>query len=153
MTESPATGHEGGQAVADSSNPEIQTPRKVRVETSLENLRLEEVALCLDTFQNVFGVLHPFPHLEKIRLNAPNLLRSIKRSLWSQPINPGHCGLLEMLKIIIAIALVAQNGIQTQLSKVLYQSLEPLISTAAFQRTISHDFRALLLLVVRKKGR
>ncbi|OAP60836.1 hypothetical protein AYL99_05838 [Fonsecaea erecta] len=116
-------------------------------ETSLDNFTLEEAMQCLDTFQAVFGVLHSLPQLEKIRSSLPSLLRSTKRSLWSQPTTPGHCGLLEMLKIILGIALVAQNGGRTKLSDTLYQSVEPTIVAAVFQRTISHDFRALLLLV------
>ncbi|OAL20031.1 hypothetical protein AYO22_09181 [Fonsecaea multimorphosa] len=116
-------------------------------ETSLEKFTLEDALQCLDTFQAVFGVLHSLPQLEKIRLSLPSLLRSAKRSLWSRPTTPGHCGLLEMLKIILGIALGAQTGGRTKLSDTLYQSVEPTIVTAAFQRSISHDFRALLLLV------
>ncbi|KIW85814.1 hypothetical protein Z517_01206 [Fonsecaea pedrosoi CBS 271.37] len=115
-------------------------------ETSLEKFTLDDAVHCLDTFQAVFGVLHPQPHLEKIRLSLPSLLRSAKRSLWSRPTTPGHCGLLEMFKLILGIALVAQTGGRTTLSDTLYQSVEPTIAAAVFQRSISHDFRALLLL-------
>lgn len=148
VTEGSSSGPEERSLVPDSPNVPTQTSRDVNNETSLESFSLEDVTTCLDTFQNVFGVLHPLPHLEKIRLNAQSLLRAAKRSLWSQPIDPGHCGLLEMLKIIIAIALVAQAGGQTKLSKILYQSLEPMISTAILHHVISHDFRSFLLLVV-----
>ncbi|KIW95125.1 uncharacterized protein Z519_03709 [Cladophialophora bantiana CBS 173.52] len=120
---------------------------EIHGETSLERFSVEDAVQCLDTFQDVFGVLHPLPQLEKIRSSLPSLLRSAKRSLWSQPTTPGHCGLLEMLKIILGIALVAQIGGRTKLSDTLYQSVEPTIVSAVFQHSISHDFRALLLLV------
>ncbi|EXJ71790.1 uncharacterized protein A1O5_05600 [Cladophialophora psammophila CBS 110553] len=120
---------------------------EIHSETSLERFSVEDAVQCLDTFQDVFGALHPLPQLEKIRLSLPSLLRSAKRSLWSQPTTPGHCGLLEMLKIILGIALVAQTGGRTKLSDTLYRSVEPTLVSAVFQHSISHDFRALLLLV------
>lgn len=115
---------------------------------SLEDFGIDDVNRCLDTFQKVFGILHPISCLDKIRTDARSLLRSARRSLWSQPTSPGQCGLLEMLKIIIAIALVTQNGGPTTLSNLLYRSVEPMVSAAAFYPSIGHDFRVLLLLVV-----
>ncbi|KIW31885.1 uncharacterized protein PV07_03473 [Cladophialophora immunda] len=138
----PIVGHGLPESVA-----QLADPWEAHSETSLEKFTLEDAVQCLDTFQAVFGVLHSVPQLEKIRQSLPSLLRSAKRSLWSRPTAPGHCGLLEMLKIILGIALVAQTGGRTKLSDTLYQSVEPTIVAAVFQRSISHDFRALLQLV------
>jgi hypothetical protein len=114
----------------------------------LDKFTVEDVLRCLDVFQNVYGVLHAIPQLEKIRANTPSLLRSAKRSIWSQACDPGHCGLLEMMKVILATALVAQAGTRRKLSETLYRSVEPCITACAFQHTVSYDFRTLLLLVV-----
>jgi len=54
-----------------------------------------------------------------------------------------------MLKVILATALVAQAGAKSKLSDMLYHSVEPCVAACVFRHTISHDFRTLLLLVVR----
>lgn len=123
-------------------------PFELSDEISLEKFTLEDVIQYLETFQRTFGVLHPLPHMEKLKANAAMLLRSAKRSLWSRPINSGQCGILEMFKMVLAIALVAQTGVQTKLSRTLYQSVEPMVCSATFGHSISHDFRVLMLLVV-----
>lgn len=117
-------------------------------EASLDHWSVDDILGCLEIFHRSYAVLHSIPQLEKIRLCAPSLLRSAKRSLWSQPTSPGRCGLLEMMKIILATALVARTGSRTILSDALYQSVEPIINRSFFQSTISYDFRTLLLLVV-----
>ncbi|KIW67102.1 hypothetical protein PV04_06375 [Phialophora macrospora] len=144
----------------DSSPPRVEAPQtpgspplqqsdasKLHAETSLEKFTVEDVFRCLDVFQNVYGVLHAIPQLEKIRANTPSLLRSAKRSIWSQACDPGRCGLLEMMKVILATALVAQAGTRSKLSETLYRSVEPCITACAFQHTVTYDFRTLLLLV------
>lgn len=120
-------------------------------EASLNHWQVDDILDCLDVFHRSYAVLHAIPQLERIRLCAPSLLRSVKRSLWSQPTSPGRCGLLEMMKIIMATALVAQTGSKTTLSEALYQSVEPIINRSFFQSTISYDFRTLLFLVVRAR--
>lgn len=115
----------------------------------LDHFSVDDVSTCLDTFQNVFGVLHPLAHLDKLRQHSSSLLRIVKRSLTSQPAEAGQCGLLEIFKIVLATALAATAGRQTSLSSALYRSLEPVLSAAFISHFISHDFRTLLLLVVR----
>ena len=115
---------------------------------SIANLKLESAESCIDTFQAVFDVLHPIPTLKNIRSQAAQLLRTTKRSLRSQRTTAGDCGLVEMFKIVVAIGMVCNRGSSTPLSLALYQSLEPLIGYAVFAKTISHDFRILLVLVV-----
>jgi hypothetical protein len=116
----------------------------------LEKLSVEDVGECLDTFENIFGVLHSLHHLSRIRLQASSLLRIVKRSLSSQQLKAGRCGLLEVFKIVLAVALAAVAGGPTALSNALYQSIAPMLGAASVARTISHDFRSLLLLVVRR---
>jgi hypothetical protein len=143
-------GDDEEQTPSSATVSQPQVGRTVKDGPSLEDWTVQDVLQLVDTFQSVFGVLHPLPHIESLKLNASTLLRAAKRSLWTRPIKPGQCGLLEILKITMAIAIVAQNGSQTELSRTLYRSLEPMVHAAVFGRTMSHDFRALLLLVVRE---
>ncbi|OCT51551.1 fungal specific transcription factor [Cladophialophora carrionii] len=137
------------QSPQAAGSPPFQPPEPTEFyeNASLDKFSVEDVLRYLDIFQNVYGVLHAIPQLEKIRNNTPSLLRSAKRSVWSQACDPGRCGLLEMMKIILAAGLVAQAGMRTKLSEVLYRSVEPCITACAFQHTVTYDFRTLLLLV------
>lgn len=116
---------------------------------SMDAFDAAKVSDCIQTFQDVFGVLHPIPCLNNIQAQSSHLLRAAQRSLWSVSGNSGACGLNEMFKMIIAIAEVCNEGSQTPLSRTLYQSIEPVLNNAAFSRTVTHEFRILLLLVVR----
>jgi hypothetical protein len=115
---------------------------------SMEQMSLADVECYIDTFQDVFGVLHPVPAVLEIRSQASQLLRATQRSLYSRPSRPGNSGPIEMFKCVLAIGVVCNEGSSTPLSKALYQSLEPLIADAIFARSISHEFRTLLLLAV-----
>lgn len=117
-------------------------------DADLDNLTVDDALECVETFHSCFGVLYPILQFESIRANLSTLLRAVKRSLWSQPTNPGDCGLLELFKILVAIALATRAGGHSELSKVLYKSIEPIVSAAAFCRRITHNFRTLLLLAV-----
>jgi hypothetical protein len=153
------------QSIEDNQLPYASSqadPSDIQQEISLEKFTVEDILRCLDTFQDVFGILHRIPQLDQIRANAPSILRSAKRSvrlcihnmsrpwgsvlclitlfadphillqrfisclgmpvnflivlqIWSQPVAPGTCSLLEMTKIILATALVAQTGTRTRL--------------------------------------
>lgn len=119
-----------------------------KVKSDLEAFTVDDILQYLDTFHSVFGVLHPLPHLESLRLHASTLLRAMKRSLWTRPITPGECGLLEILKIILAMTIILEHGVQTELTKQLYQSVENVVCSATLCGRVSHDFRVLLFLVV-----
>lgn len=133
-----------------SSPSETQLPVALHVydTTDIESFTVERITQLLDTYQSIFGVLHPLAHMESLKSNASILLRALKRSLWTQPTRPGECGLLEILKITMAISLIAQSGGQTDLARALYKSVQPIASGAAFCNIISNDFRTFLLLVV-----
>lgn len=119
-----------------------------KAKSDLESFTVDDVLQYLDTFHSVFGVLHPLPHLESLRLHVSTLLRAMKRSLWTRPTTPGDCGLLEILKIILAMTIILQHGVQTELTRQLYQSVENVICSATLCSRVSHDFRVLLFLVV-----
>ncbi len=97
-------GPSGGQGDAESTpagdHGEEQTPssatvsRPAKDDLSLEDWTVQDVLQLVDTFQSVFGILHPMPHIDHLKLNASTLLRAAKRSLWTRPIQPGQCGLL-----------------------------------------------------------
>ena len=129
-------------------DPQIPVATQGHDTKDLDTFSVDTVIHLLDTFQSIFGVLHPLAQMESMKLNASTLLRAIKRSLWTHPTSPGECGLLEILKITLAISLIAQSGGQTTLARALYKSVEPIASGAAFCTTISYDFRTFLLLVV-----
>ncbi|KAJ9642718.1 hypothetical protein H2204_002366 [Knufia peltigerae] len=118
-----------------------------KAKSDLESFTVDDVLQYLDTFHSVFGVLHPLPHLESLRLHVSTLLRAMKRSLWTRPTTPGDCGLLEILKIILAMTIILQHGVQTELTRQLYQSVENVICSATLCSRVSHDFRVLLFLV------
>ncbi|KAI1610668.1 hypothetical protein EDD36DRAFT_331376 [Exophiala viscosa] len=128
-------------------DPQIPVANQGHNAKDLETFSVDTVTQLLDTFQSIFGVLHPLAQMESLKLNASILLRALKRSLWTQPTRPGECGLLEILKITLAISLIAQSGGQTDLARALYKSVEPVASGAAFCTTISYDFRTFLLLL------
>ncbi|KIV80572.1 hypothetical protein PV11_08065 [Exophiala sideris] len=132
-----------------SSPPGSQLPAGTQDHNTkdLETFSVDTVTQLLDTFQSVFGVLHPLSQMESLKSNASILLRALRRSLWTQPTRPGECGLLEILKITLAVSLIAQSGGQTDLARALYKSVEPVASGATFCTTISYDFRTFLLLV------
>lgn len=118
----------------------------------MEALNTTQVSDYIDTFQNVFGVLHPISYLSDVQAQSPHLLRAVKRSLWSEQKASGTCGLNEMFKMVIAVAEVCKAGSPTPLSRALYQSVEPILDSAAFAHTVTHEFRILLLLVVSHQG-
>lgn len=138
----------GSLPTAESPEVNLGSSDQHSHQVSIGSLTLEDAESCIDTFQAVFDVLHPIPTLANIRGQAAQLLRATRRSLRSQPTRAGDCGLVEMFKIVVAIGMVCNHGSSTPLSRALYQSLEPLIGDAVFARTISHDFRTLLLLIV-----
>ena len=117
--------------------------------TSLETLDDAKVQDYIQTFQDVFGVLHPVSCLGDIEAQSSRILEATKCTLRSQSEMRGTCGLNEMFRMILAIAEVCNEGASTQLSRMLYLSVEPMLGGAAFARTITQKFRMVLLLVVR----
>ena len=137
---------------ASSGEPtkmQSQSLTAYEVEASMESVDIAGADDCIQTVQDVFGVLHPIPCLPEIRAQSSYLLQRAKRSQRIQPATCGECGLVEMFKMIVAIAEVCNEGAPTRLSRALYSSIEPILGGAAFARTITHDLRTLLLLVVR----
>jgi hypothetical protein len=109
---------------------------------------LDTIERYVETFQSVFGVLHPLSIVENFRGQIRELHRVLTRSFRSYPTVAGKCGNLEMFKVVIAISMVCEAGNETQLSRALYDSVEPIINALPFARTVSHEFRLLLVLAV-----
>lgn len=135
----------GSEASADQAFTLKAGPSK---HSPTEHLTIEDAKHYMQVFQTVFGVLHPLPHLKEMDRNVTKLVRVLKRSIWTRPAVRGQVGLLAMFKVVLAIGLEADGGVQTRFSRDLFESVRPVVSDAALSEKMNNSCRFLLLVVV-----
>lgn len=113
----------------------------------LRSLELEEALRLLDVYDTVVGVLHPILDVRKLQMQTKSLWQKMEESADADHYSPS-IEEVDCLKMVLAIALLAEGGGHHDSAIELYESIQPSIVQKLLGTKFHLQDQILLLLVV-----